>query len=128
MTNEIGALDTQTSDVLLGCTEKAVMHQLLKPRHMVCSFEGKIDHCYVIVQQRIPLFFVNTFQFYVMLCVKFVETDFKKIFILHINVTASPSRTIDIQITLDVNSSNCQDLDWKGRLLVQVCHLFWKHN
>ena len=34
MTKEIGALDTQTLDVLLDLTEKAVMHQLLKLRHM----------------------------------------------------------------------------------------------
>ena len=34
MTKEIGALDTETLDVLLGLTEKVVMHQLLKPRHM----------------------------------------------------------------------------------------------
>ena len=34
MTKKIGALDTQTLDVLLGFNEKAFMHQLLKPRHM----------------------------------------------------------------------------------------------
>ena len=34
MTKEIGALDTKTLDVLLGLTEKAIMHQLLKPCHM----------------------------------------------------------------------------------------------
>ena len=37
MTKEIGALDTQTLDVLLGLTEKAVMHQLLKPRHVLVT-------------------------------------------------------------------------------------------
>ena len=35
MTKEIGALDTQALDVLFGLTEKPVMHQLLKPCHMV---------------------------------------------------------------------------------------------
>ena len=39
MTKEIGPLDTQTLDVLLGLTEKAVIHQLLKSRHMW------IHHC-----------------------------------------------------------------------------------
>ena len=34
MTEEIEALDTLTVDVLLGLTEKAVMHQSLKPHHM----------------------------------------------------------------------------------------------
>ena len=37
MTKEIGAFDTQTLDVLLGLTKKAVMHQSLKPRHMQFS-------------------------------------------------------------------------------------------
>ena len=36
---EIGALDTQTLGVLLGLTKKAVMHQLLKPRHMMYFYE-----------------------------------------------------------------------------------------
>ena len=38
MTKEIGILDTQTLDVLLGLTEKGVTHQLLKPRHMCHAF------------------------------------------------------------------------------------------
>ena len=35
MTKEIGALDTETLDILLGLLKKALMHQLLKPRHML---------------------------------------------------------------------------------------------
>ena len=34
MPKKIGALDTQTLDVLLSLTEKAIMHHLLKPHHM----------------------------------------------------------------------------------------------
>ena len=34
MTKEIQALDTQTLDVLLGLTEKAIMPQLFKLRHV----------------------------------------------------------------------------------------------
>ena len=44
MTKETGALDIQTSDVLLVLTEKAVMQKLLKPRHIhLCRFKISSD-------------------------------------------------------------------------------------
>ena len=42
MTKEIGALDTQTLDVPLGLTEKAVLQELLKPRHMHKRFPNNV--------------------------------------------------------------------------------------